>query len=101
MLPYAQLGYFLESPSSESMSARLGISDPARIVGVGVGFDKDLQNGGHAVAAWGWWVDVVKGVQVGRSKYRRHQIVTEAERRGTLIEEARDGGLIIRSSTPQ
>lgn len=101
VLPYAQLGYFLESPSSESMSARLGISDPARIVGVGVGFDKDLQNGGHAVAAWGWWVDVVKGVQVGRSKYRRHQIVTEAERRGTLIEEARDGGLIIRSSTPQ
>ncbi len=101
VLPYAQLGYFLESPSSESMSARLGISDPARIVGVGVGFDKDLQNGGHAVAAWGWWVDVVKGVQVGRSKYRRHQIVTEAEGRGTLIEEAPNGGLIIRSSTQQ
>lgn len=100
VLPYAQLGYFLESPSSESMSARLGISDPMRIVGVGVGFDKDLQNGGDAVAAWGWWVDVVKGVQVGRSKYRRHQIVTEAERRGTTIEEARDGGLIIRSSVP-
>lgn len=100
VLPYAQLGYFLESPSSESMSARLGISDPMRIVGIGVGFDKDLQNGGHAVLAWGWWLDVMKGVQVGRSKYRRYQIVTEAERRGTLIEEANDGGLIIRSSVP-
>lgn len=98
VLPYAQLGYFLETPSSESMSARLGISDPMRILGVGIGFDKDLQNGGDFVAAWGWWVDVMKGVQVGRSKYRRHQIVTEAERRGTMIEEAPDGGLIIRSS---
>lgn len=98
VLPYAQLGYFLETPSSESMSARLGISDPMRILGVGIGFDKDLQNGGDFVAAWGWWLDVMKGVQVGRSKYRRHQIVTEAAERGTLIEEASDGGLIIRSS---
>lgn len=91
VLPYAQLGYFLEAPSSESMSARLGISDPARIAGIGIGFDKDLQNGGHAVTAWGWWLDVMKGVQVGRSMYRKHQILVDAERRGVTVEENRRG----------
>lgn len=91
VLPYAQLGYFLETPSSESMSARLGISDPARIVGIGVGFDKDLQNGGDFVAAWGWWVDVVKGIQVGRSMYRKHQVITDAAKRGVTVEENHRG----------
>lgn len=91
VLPYAQLGYFLETPSSESMSARLGIADPARIVGFGVGFDKDLRNGGDFVPAWGWWLDIVKGVQVGRSKYRRHQVLVDAERRGVTVEENRRG----------
>ncbi len=90
VLPYAQLGYFLESPGSESLSVRMGISDPARIVGVGVGFDHDLERGGD-VAAWGWWLDVAKGIQVGRSKYRKHQILVDAERRGITVEENRRG----------
>ncbi len=92
VLPYAQLGYFLETPSSESMSARLGISDPARIVGFGIGFDHDLKRGGN-VAAWGWWLDIVKGVQVGRSMYRKHQVITDAAKRGVTVEENRKGNI--------
>lgn len=90
VLPYAQLGYFLETPSSESLSARLGIADPARIAGIGVGFDHDLKRGGD-VFAWGWWVDVVKGVRVGRSVHRKHQLVVEAASRGITVEENRRG----------
>lgn len=97
VLPYAQLGYFLEAPSSESLSARLGVSDSRRIAGIGIGVDHDLKRGGD-VLAWGWWLDVAKGVQVGRSMYRRHQIITEAEKRGVTVEKAQEGGLIIRSS---
>ena len=90
VLPYAQLGYFLEAPSSESMSARLGIADSRRIVGFGIGIDHDLKRGGD-VAAWGWWLDVTKGVQVGRSMYRKRQILVDAERRGVTVEENRRG----------
>jgi hypothetical protein len=92
VLPYAQLGYFLETPSSESMSARLGISDPARIAGIGIGFDHDLKRGGD-VFAWGWWLDVVKGVRVGRAVHRKHQMVVEAASRGITVEENRRGNI--------
>lgn len=88
VLPYAQAGYFLETPSSESMSARLGISDVNRICGIGVGVDHDLKRGGDALA-WGWWCDVVKGIRVGRSVHRKHQMVVEAASRGITIEENR------------
>jgi hypothetical protein len=99
VLPYAQLGYFLETPSSESMSARLGIADPARICGIGIGVDHDLKRGGDALA-WGWWCDIVKGVQVARSEYRRHQVITDAASRGITVEE-KDGYIqVIRFGEP-
>ncbi|QQR79206.1 MAG: LysM peptidoglycan-binding domain-containing protein [Candidatus Moraniibacteriota bacterium] len=90
VLPYAQLGYFLETPSSESLSARLGIADTNRICGIGAGIDHDLLRGGD-VAAWGWWCDVVKGIRVGRAVHRKHQMVVEAADRGITVEENRRG----------
>lgn len=72
--PYVQLGYFLESPGAESMSFRVGVADPNRICGIGVGIDHDLISGSNA-NAWGWWCDVVKGVKVLRTKNRADQIV--------------------------
>ncbi len=89
-LPYAQLGYFLETPSSESMSARLGVSDRNRICGIGAGVDYDLKRGGD-VFAWGWWCDIVKGIRVGRAVHRKHQFVAEAASRGITVEENRRG----------
>ncbi len=90
VLPYLQLGYFLETPSSESMSARLGIADVNRICGIGAGVDHDLKRGGDVLAR-GWWCDVVKGARVGRSAHRKHQMVVEAADRGITVEENRRG----------
>ena len=74
--PYVQLGYFLESPSSESMSFRAGFADPHRVCGIGFGFDHDLKSGGNA-KAWGWWCDLVKGVKVVRDHHRLSQVIEE------------------------
>ncbi len=73
---WARVGYFRESPVAESMNFRIGISDPYRVCGVGVGVDLDLMNSGEALG-WGWWCDIVKGTQVVRSEYRLRQIVKE------------------------
>jgi LysM repeat protein len=88
--PYAQAGYFLQTPSSESASLRVGIADPERIAGIGIGYDFDLKHGGDPVPAWGFWVDIVKGVQVGRAMYRQGQVIRDAEARGIIVEE-KDG----------
>lgn len=90
VLPYFQAGIFVQDPTSSSLSLRLGVSDPARIVGVGAGIDQDLQNGGHPVFAWGWWADPIQGFRVGRAKYRKHQVITDAAKRGITVEE-KDG----------
>lgn len=82
--PYVQLGYFLESPSAESMSFRIGVADPNRICGIGIGIDHDLKNGGSA-DAWGWWCDGVKAIKVLRSKNRADQIVEETGNGVTVV----------------
>lgn len=89
-LPYLQGGLFVQHPTSASMSLRIGVSDPARVVGCGVGIDQDLQNGGDPVGAWGCWADVIQGVRVGRAIYRKHQVITDAAARGITVEE--EGG---------
>lgn len=73
---YGDLGYFLEDPTSESMSARIGITDPNSICGIGIGIDHDLKHGGDA-NAWGWWCDIVKGVKVVRRQHRMSQVIVE------------------------
>lgn len=92
LLPYLQGGVFVQHPTSASMSLRLGVADPDRICGVGIGIDQDLMHGGDPVAAWGWWCDLIKGGQVVRTKVRKHQVITEAASRGVTIEER--GGFI-------
>ena len=72
--PYIQLGYFLEKPGAESGSARIGIADPHRICGVGVGYDHDFIAGGN-VQAWGWWCDAMRGEEVYRTHKRGQQII--------------------------
>lgn len=86
---WGRVGYFRESPVSETMNLRIGISDPQRICGIGVGLDFDLMNGGDA-KGWGWWCDVVKGVNVVRAEYRLSQVVKET---GASFEE--DGTLFV------
>lgn len=73
---YTDLGYFLEDPTSESMSWRVGITDPNSICGIGIGIDHDLKHGGDA-NAWGWWCDIVKGVKVVRRQHRMSQVIVE------------------------
>lgn len=92
LLPYLQGGVFVQHPTSASMSLRIGVSDPDRICGVGIGIDQDLMHGGDPVGAWGWWCDLVKGGQVVRTKVRKHQVITDAATRGITIEEK--GGFI-------
>ena len=76
--PYVQLGYFLESPSSESMSFRVGFADPHRVCGIGFGFDHDLKSGGNA-KAWGWWCDLIKGAEVVRDHHRLSQVIEKGD----------------------
>jgi|GEM_PF-4141056 len=92
VLPFVEGGIFVQHPTSASGNLMIGIADPARIVGVGIGVDKDFQNGGDAVLAWGWWADPIQGARVGRSVYRKHQVITDAAARGITIEE--NGGYI-------
>ena len=92
LLPYLQGGIFVQHPTSASMSLRLGVADENRVVGCGVGFDQDLMHGGDPVAAAGCWLDLVKGIQVTRTKVRKHQVITDAAARGITIEEK--GGFI-------
>lgn|GEM_PF-6479251 len=74
--PYVQAGYFLEDPTAESMSLRVGIADSNRICGIGAGVDIDLKQGGEAFAVGGW-CDVVKGMQVYRKQQRIKQVIVE------------------------
>ncbi len=89
-LPYLEGGLFVQHPTSASGNAMIGIADPARICGIGIGIDQDFQNGGNPVGAWGWNCDPFQGARVVRSKYRKHQVITDAARRGVTIEE-KDG----------
>lgn len=75
---YVQAGYFLEDPTAESMSLRVGIADPNRICGIGIGPDYDLKHGGEA-KAWGWWCDPVMGAQVARDKHRMDQLIEKGD----------------------
>lgn len=86
---WGRIGYFRESPVSETMNLRVGISDPYRVCGIGAGLDFDLKNGGQAVG-YGWWCDLVKGTNVVRAEYRLAQIVKET---GATFEE--DGTLFV------
>ncbi len=86
---WARAGYFRESPFSETMNLRVGVSDPYRICGVGIGMDFDLLHGGQAFG-YGWWCDGMKGIRVVRAEYRLSQIVKET---GATFEE--DGTLFV------
>lgn len=86
---WGRVGYFRESPVSETMNLRVGISDSYRICGIGAGLDFDLKNGGQAFG-YGWWCDLVKGTNVVRAEYRLAQIVKET---GTTFEK--DGTLFV------
>lgn len=100
LLPYLQGGVFVQHPTSASMSLRVGVADPDRICGVGIGIDQDLMHGGEPVGAWGWWCDLVKGGQVVRTKVRKHQVITAAAARGITI-EAKEGFVqVIRFGEP-
>lgn len=90
--PYVQLGYFLESPSAESISFRIGVADSNRICGIGIGIDHDLKLGGNA-NAWGFWCDVVKGIKVVRADYRLGQVMKE-----TGAEFDKNGMLMVKTS---
>jgi hypothetical protein len=70
---WARVGFFSELPFSQTANLRLGISDPLRVCGVGIGFDFDLLHGGEA-PGYGWWCDGVKLVEVGREGYRLDQV---------------------------
>lgn len=87
VLPYLEAGLFVQHPTSASGNTAVGIADPDRIVGIAIGVDKDLQNGGDAVGAWMWWVDPFQGGRVIRAKVRKHQVITDAAKRGTIVEE--------------
>ena len=87
VLPFVEGGVFIQHPTSASGNLMIGIADRARIVGIGIGVDKDFQNGGDAVGAWGWWADPFQAGRVGRSMYRKHQVVTDASKRGITFEE--------------
>lgn len=86
---WARAGYFRESPFSETMNLRVGVSDPYRICGVGIGMDFDLLHGGQAFG-YGWWCDGMKGIRVVRAEYRLSQIVKET---GATFDE--DGTLVV------
>lgn len=73
---WGRAGYFLEDPSSETANLRIGISDPKRVCGIGIGTDFDLKNGGEALG-WGWWCDVAKGFNVARTEHRLNQATKE------------------------
>ncbi len=92
---WGRAGYFNENPVSETANLRVGISDPQRICGIGVGLDFDLKQGGEAIG-WGWWCDVVKGTQVVRSEYRLSQIIKETG--ATFLE---DGTLFVPMTKPE
>ncbi|MGK2848909.1 MAG: LysM peptidoglycan-binding domain-containing protein [Minisyncoccota bacterium] len=70
---YTQLGYFLEKPAAESGSFRIGLTDANRIMGVGIGFDKDFKSG-NKVQAWGWWIDIMRGFELVRKNHRSGQV---------------------------
>lgn len=89
---YVQAGLFAEPPTSASMSLRVGLTDPNRIVGVGAGVNKDIQNGGGFVPAAGVWVDATRGLEVGRSVVRQSQARSEAARQGITVKD--NGGYI-------
>ena len=71
-LSYLQGGLFAEDPTSLSASLRLGITDPKKRAGIGIGPDFDLKDGG-VVGAIGGWVDVRQIVKVERAKKRAEQ----------------------------
>lgn len=100
LLPYLQGGVFVQHPTSASMSLRLGVADENRVVGCGAGFDQDLMHGGQPVAAAGCWIDLVKGVNVARTKVRKHQVITDAAARGITIEERGGFVQVIRFGEP-
>lgn len=84
---WARAGYFSETPFSETANLRIGVSDPQRVCGIGVGFDFDLKHGGEAFG-YGWWCDLVKGADVARSGYRLSQVsdgVTAAFENGAIM----------------
>lgn len=84
---WARAGYFSESPVTETANLRIGVSDPKRVCGVGIGLDFDLKHGGEAVG-YGWWCDLVKGAEVLRSGYRLNQVsdgVTAAFENGATM----------------
>ncbi len=70
---WARVGLFSELPFSQTANLRLGLSDPLRVCGVGVGFDFDLLHGGEA-PGYGWWCDGIKLVDVSREGYRLDQV---------------------------
>ena len=70
---WARVGLFSELPFSQTANLRLGVSDPLRVCGVGVGFDFDLLHGGEA-PGYGWWCDGIKLVDVSREGYRLNQV---------------------------
>ena len=88
VLPYVEAGLFVQHPTSASGNVLVGIADRNRVCGIGIGVDKDLQNSGDAVGAWGWNCDLFQGGRVVRAKARERQIVVDNEARGVRFDRA-------------
>lgn len=96
VLPYVQASLFEMDPS-KSGSLRLGVSDPNRIVGVGVGFDHDFKSGGN-VKAWGWWFDPIAGVRTWIEHNRNKEALASLANDGVTFDEST--GMLVISSAP-
>jgi hypothetical protein len=70
--PYFSAGFFLEDPLAMSATLRLGVAVPNRWLGVGIGPDFDLKNGG-TVLGWGPWIDITTGLRDLRASHRASQ----------------------------
>jgi hypothetical protein len=57
-------------------------------------------HGGDPVAACGWWLDHVRGIEVTRTKMRKHQVITENARNGVTVEEKGGFVQVIRFGEP-
>lgn len=70
--PYAELGYFAELPTGQSLRAQIGISDHWKTVFCSLGPNFDLLHGGESLI-WSCGVDVSNVIRLGVGKVRQDQ----------------------------
>lgn len=91
--PYFQAGFFWEDPLAMSATLRLGIAVPNRWLGIGIGPDFDLKNGG-TVLGWGPWIDVTTGLRDLRRVHRASQM-TDVTGIGDGVTTSPDGFIMV------